>query len=265
MTIPAPLDTQLWAERQEQVIAGAPVSSLFQFEPLCRLQESLTPTNLTIRQNALMGRADKATKQAKSLSRDGLWLEGPDYASYANAAFPVDVQAYRKFVAPDQTYPFPEAYSTTYEVPLDEQPNTVSTPTMFCKRWFNPDRTVITRYILIFLDENPEPKLNFHHWPTFGHYVLWENGYWIKAPHRYTGWPSHQKILLDENKYLHAPKGPWNGPAWRVTSSTTKVLTRSESKISIQYGGKFLGLIGSKTIRTFTINPNGVTVADKEC
>ncbi len=212
-----PTATKEWAESQEKWFAGNDLPTENDLGPwvgAAIAQSELTPTNLSLCDWILTAAAedtDTGRKWAREfvvqefnlLHRNGFWIESYSYFLRCRSGFswykrvtgrdivdPAIVEViqsnYEAMRAPDGSIPLPECSGEAGPLRAD-LPDTVSTPSYLCKRWYSADREEVLAYLLVCLDTNPEPRLNLHHHCEAGALSLWIDGEWKVRIAKYTG------------------------------------------------------------------------------
>lgn len=234
---PQRLNTTAWALMQDAAFAAdtAPAAATLQaFDDLDKLQTSITPTNLTIRQRLLwaardhaagidVGNRDAARAQFMAMaSSTAYWPEGPDYFGYVrdpllwytrvtgDTAVPRAITdsimaRYRRLAAPDGTLPVPEA-SEGWSLPPS---NGVDTREYHVRRW------PAGGYILIARSSAHAPALNLHHHLETGYFALHDGRRWIVRCRPYTGW-STSNPDTEDGFYDLLPRRAVRPNVWRV-------------------------------------------------
>lgn len=216
-----PLDTTAWADAQDRVIyEGASSSTLVEFQPLCNLQKRTSgETNLTVRQEALLGGCDHAFSMFEKLvdtrwKDHPIYVEGFSYLRYCVSAFGAAglsqpsssalisrlYNTYETLRAPDGSIPLPEC--------REEHKPLLTASEWTGVRWVGPYLVVRTArlYFLLNMDDSfLHYKKNLHVKPAAGSYVLWMDGRWIEPPRWYTGF--NYKDVLREGTMYGQPKG----------------------------------------------------------
>ena len=268
--LPAPLNTRLWAIQTEQVFALPRAQStcdgLKQFIPLRDAQAAITPTNLVLRTDVAEAGCrndEKAYARAwntlQTMSRGGYWPEGKSYWDYTRTSFDwyghTEAQSeyvdwvdsnYAKLIAPDGTIPIPETSAETH--PVGDREAYFQDGHYLVKRWPG-------NYLLVVLDTNLEPRLNFHRHGDCGMVAYYRNGVWISRPAPYAGYDP-TAIFSDEAKFIPVPKGVFI-PDWRLGAVKCSALEVGPARVVIEYHRP-----GLTVTRTVEIG-DSVTVKDK--
>ncbi len=234
------LDTTAWARGQDSIFdGGAQPGDRNQWNDLYRLQQHLTPSNLSLREALIRGDVSHAVSDYRGLSRDGYWAEGWSYWCYSitgilwfnHRSYPPLVSQdtldaiearYHHLTAPDGSIPLSE----TAGGPGD--PDTAS--------YYEDDHYLVLRwpkaYLLVVLDTDPEPRLNMHHHLAAGYVALWIDGRWVIRCTPYTGF-AWDKAANDAGLDSLLPAGAWS-PLWRVQPWPVTV-SRGQRSVTIRW------------------------------
>jgi hypothetical protein len=194
--------------------------------------------------------------------------------------------SYSFLVSPTGEIPLPEVAITAIPACPDDYTTSLS---YLVKRWKDSEGKV-TGYFILCTDPVLEPRMNFHKWPDMGYFAFWtsENGMvahteewgteiapngdtvrvrkqaaptvgtWLARCKPYTGFPDHQKVILDgrEGEELGLPTGAI--PAlWRLSPPKTHFERKGDSFFFRWGSGLFA------VTRRVDLLPDGVRVTDK--
>lgn len=255
-------NTTAWASSQNKILVSGHCESLSRYDGLYAIQHAITPTNLTIRNDAIRSKCDsnpallrKAFVDLLSVRGPGIWWpesysywlytrEALTFAGVSPKVLSITDSAYASLKAPDGSIPLPETGDerTTPPKPLQTFSKAFTYPYLTL-RWPSGE------YFLLSLDTLPN-RLNLHHHPDFGYFAWWKDGVWLQRVKPYTGFDP--KELLHEQEDLAVPKGPWSSPLWRVTPFKN-TFSMTDSSVILTYSAE-----GATATRLISFNRDSV-------